>query len=129
VVEGENTMENAINWFEIPVKDFGRAVTFYQAVLGITLKTESFFGTEMAVFPSEGVAGALTANKKRQPSVSGSLVYLHVGKGSGALDTAIERARAAGGEILAPVTDIGKDGWFAIVGDSEGNAVGLHAPR
>ncbi|HKA86007.1 MAG TPA: VOC family protein [Haliangiales bacterium] len=122
-------MTNAINWFEIPVADMSRAIRFYEAALGTKLKTEELPGTKLAVFPGDGVAGALKADGKRHPTTEGSLVYFHVGHGSGALDTAIERVRAAGGQILVPVTDIGKDGWFAVVGDSEGNAVGLHAPR
>lgn len=31
-------MKNAINWFEIPVKDFNRAKRFYEAVLQIEMR-------------------------------------------------------------------------------------------
>jgi hypothetical protein len=122
-------MKNAINWFEIPVHDMPRAVRFYEAILGAKLRTEEFYGTKLAVFPADGVAGALKSDGKRKATTEGSLVYLDVGRGSGSLDTAIERVRVAGGQILVPVTDIGEQGWFAVVGDSEGNSVGLHAPR
>ncbi|WP_424119071.1 VOC family protein [Robiginitalea sp.] len=32
-------MKNAINWFDIPVKDFDRAKTFYETVLDTTMET------------------------------------------------------------------------------------------
>jgi|SRR5262245_4211363 len=122
-------MQNVVNWFEIPVRDFPRAVRFYEAALGTTLVTETFQGADMAVFPSDGVHGALVAGRQRKPTTDGSLIYLHVGTGGTALDQAIERVRFAGGDLLVPVTDIGPMGQFAVIRDTEGNAVGLHAPR
>lgn len=32
---------NTISWFEIPVADFARAKTFYEAVLATTIQTAS----------------------------------------------------------------------------------------
>ena len=61
--------------------------------------------------------------------MEGIIVYLHVAQGGSVLDQAIERVRFAGGDILVPVTEIGPMGQFAVIRDSEGNAVGLHAPR
>jgi len=122
-------MQNVLNWFEIPVRDFPRAVRFYEEALGTKLKTETFQGADMAIFPSDGVNGALVAGPQRKPNAEGIIVYLHVGQGGTALDQAIERVRYAGGDILVPVTDIGPMGQFAVIRDSEGNAVGLHAPR
>jgi predicted enzyme related to lactoylglutathione lyase len=55
---------NAINWFEIPVSDFGRAKAFYERILDaeLTLDT-SFPGMPMAMFPyaEPGVGGCLFA--------------------------------------------------------------------
>src|ERR1700751_2021770 len=44
-------MTTAINWFEIPVANMDRALSFYEKVLGRTLKREDFGGGVMAVFP------------------------------------------------------------------------------
>ena len=55
------------------------------------------------------------------------MVYLHIGSGAGCLDAALQRACDAGGQLLVPPTDLGRNGWFAVVRDSEGNAIGLHA--
>ena len=122
-------MQNVLNWFEIPVRDLSRAVRFYEEALATKLKTETFQGSDMAVFPADGVNGALVAGPQRKSTTEGSIVYLHVGQGGTALDQAIERVQFAGGGVLVPVTDIGPMGQFAVIRDSEGNAVGLHAPR
>src|SRR5262249_31315461 len=55
------TMNNAINWFEIPCRDISAGASFYERALDITLKRESFRGVPHAIFPADekGVAGAL----------------------------------------------------------------------
>jgi predicted enzyme related to lactoylglutathione lyase len=121
-------MTDAINWFEIPVKDLERATRFYEVMLGKKLKREVFGGTPMATFPTgarEDVGGSLVADPKCSPSASGSLVYLDAPD----LDDALVRAKKAGGTIELPKTDIGEPGHIAIVIDTEGNRIGLHAHR
>jgi predicted enzyme related to lactoylglutathione lyase len=121
-------MKNVINWFEIPAVDLDRAARFWEQVLGTTLKRESFPGTDMAIFPhGEGSEpGGALVRRGGKPSTTGTLVYLDA---KGDLDAAVARAEKAGGKLAVPRTDIGKDGAFAIVLDTEGNAVGLHVPR
>ena len=120
-------MKNALNWFEIPVKDLGRAAAFYDAVFACTLKQEHFDGRPIAVFPADerGVAGALVQDASWSPSAQGTLVYLDA---SGALESCLARVKAAGGEVLLPRTSVGEPGFIAIVRDPEGNRVGLHSP-
>ncbi len=121
-------MHNAINWFEIPVRDLDRAVAFYEALLGVTLKREVFGGKPMALFPFTergGVGGALLLDTRRAPSSDGSLVYLNLGE---RLDQALASTQQARGEVVLPKTHIGDPGHIAIVRDTEGNLVGLHAP-
>jgi predicted enzyme related to lactoylglutathione lyase len=118
-------MNNVINWFEIPAVDLDRAARFWEAVLVTTLKRESMPGTDMAIFPpGEGKEpGGALVRRGGKPSATGTLVYLDA---RGDLDAAIARAERAGGKVAVPRTDIGKDGAFAVVVDTEGNAVGLH---
>jgi uncharacterized protein len=118
---------NAINWFEIPVRDLDRAVTFYEAVLGVKLKREVFGGKPMALFPfaDPGVGGALIVDPRRPPSSEGALVYLNAGS---RLELALTGVAAARGEVVLPKTHIGDPGHIAIVRDTEGNLVGLHEP-
>lgn len=120
-------MKNAINWFEIPVANMDRAARFYASVLELELKLEVFGGLTMALFRAEdpGVGGALVADPRRRPSADGALVYLDA---TGKLDASLARVAAAGGEVVVPRMAIGDPGFIAIVRDSEGNLVGLHAP-
>jgi len=121
-------MSDAINWFEIPVRDLDRAARFYETMLGTKLKRESFAGTPMAMFPTGDitcVGGSLVADAKRQPSADGALVYLNTLD----LDACVGRAAKAGGTVALAKTDIGPPGFIAIVIDTEGNRVGLHTPR
>lgn len=121
-------MSHAINWFEIPARDMDRATRFWETVLARPLKREVFGGIPHAIFAGgdeKAVSGALVSDGKRQPWGQGTLVYLDAGRD---LDGCIARVERAGGKIAVPKTSIGEHGHFAIVVDTEGNAVGLHAP-
>ncbi len=121
---------SAITWFEIPVSDIERAVDFYGKVLDIQISVMDLTedqGSMLGMIPARGgTGGALVQNSRYSylPSEKGSLVYLHV---DGELDSALERAVAAGGEVLLPKTGLGDEGFTAWVRDTEGNRIGLHA--
>ena len=123
-------MAHALNWFEIPVADMDRAVRFYEALTGHSLKREAFGGPsqELAVFPGErdtDVRGALFKTPAMQPAAQGTLVYLNAGE---TLEPWLSRIEAAGGPLALPkVTLPDGMGCFAHIIDSEGNRVGLHA--
>jgi predicted enzyme related to lactoylglutathione lyase len=119
-------MQNAINWFEIPVADLDRAVAFYEKTLATTLKKEVFGGMPMAIFPANerGTGGALVAFPDRKPTAEGALVYLNA---AGALDSVLDRLKKE--HIVVGKTDIGDPGYIALIRDTEGNVVGLHQPR
>lgn len=121
-------MKNATNWFDIPAVDFERAVTFYEAILEVTLHREASPGsnTMNGIFPADrdGSTGAVCAGEGYAPSADGSIIYLNA---DGQLDDILSRVEAAGGRILRPKMDIGPFGHFAWLLDSEGNRVGLHA--
>ena len=116
-------MKNAVNWFEIPVRDIDRAAHCYETLLARKLRRETFGGLPYGVFPFEppGISGAIVQDPKRSPGAS-TLVYLNA---NGELDEILTRAPKAGASVLLPKTSIGKDGFIAIVVDSEGNHVGL----
>jgi hypothetical protein len=125
--KGENIMKSIVNWFEIPTTDLDRATRFYEAMLGSALKREIFGGTPHALIAGDkGAEGALIFDKKRKPSVEGSLVYLNAKKD---LDGCVERAVRAGGRVVLPRTDIGDPGFIAVLADTEGNHVALHQER
>ena len=121
-------MRNALNWFEIPATDMERAVRFYERIFQVKMNTSPAGGEGylMSMFPDggmEGVGGALVSGEGYVPSATGTLVYLNCNP---SLSAVLGRVEAAGGQIIVPMTDIGENGFFAFIIDSEGNRVGLH---
>ena len=111
-----------VDWFEIPVLDVDRAITFYGEVLGSPLGSmDGPDGTMHVFMGDEGPAGALTTTDST-PAKAGVLVYL----GSDDIDAALERAAAAGGRIDQAKTSIGPFGFIGRFEDTEGNLVALH---
>lgn len=122
---------SALNWFEIPVTDFDRAVTFYNTVLGTQLHVQDLTeqqGSMLGMFPPrDGVTGALIQNAEHgyTPSAEGTMVYLIV---DGDLNKALDRVEPAGGQVVLPKTQLGPDtgnGFCGWIIDTEGNRVGL----
>lgn len=120
---------DAITWFEIPVRDLARAQRFYETVLDRRLTPETMGGEQMAVFPAEGdrAKGCLHLSARPvEPSAAGTRVYLDA---SPSLDAALSRVADAGGRVVTRKTALPPGmGFWAHVGDTEGNVVGLHAP-
>lgn len=121
-------MSSVINWFDIPATNFDRAVTFYEKVLDVRLIRENMLGAQMAIFPAkpDEATGAVIARDGVAPGATGVTIYLKAGKD---VSVALARVATAGGKVVHPKTFI-KEGWgyFAIILDSEGNAIGLHSP-
>ena len=117
---------NAV-WFEIPTSNFGRAVTFYEAVFQVSLKLENI-GGELAVFPEgDGVYGALIHQQGYVPAANGAVIYLSAGVD---LKPTLDRVLAAGGSVLKAKTALPPGmGHYAHFADSEGNRIGLHSDQ
>jgi predicted enzyme related to lactoylglutathione lyase len=120
-------MNNAVNWFEIPVNDLDRACTFYEGVLAVSLRRETFQGVPNALFPYQqpGVGGALVRDQTRSAAAGGTVVYIDA---TAKLDACLDRVSGAGGTVVLPKTAIGPAGFIALVRDTEGNTIGLHSP-
>ena len=121
---------NALNWFEIPVKDIARAKKFYESVFNVKMEDmPEMMGMKMTSFPTEmgngKVSGALVQSQMHNPSTDGAVVYLNANP---AIQTVIERVEKSGGKVVMPKTQISPEvGYMAFFVDSEGNKVGLHA--
>lgn len=121
-------MSNAINWFEIPVSDFTRAVKFYETILDITIEEMPYPDGRYGMLPADmmngGVGGAIVKGDGFEPSDKGTIVYLNGGED---LSTPLNKVEQAGGKIIIPKTSIGENGFMAHFIDSEGNKVALHS--
>ncbi|MDX2236902.1 MAG: VOC family protein [Hyphomonadaceae bacterium] len=118
-------MDNPIRYVEIPVTDMARAIAFYERVFDLDLERDIVDGYEMALFPLADGPGATAALAKGDvyiPSKTGTIPYIRVGD----IETALERALAAGGSVLYPRKAIGAQGFVAEIEDSEGNRIALH---
>jgi predicted enzyme related to lactoylglutathione lyase len=121
-------MAHAINWFEIPSKDFERAKAFYEAVLDVKMMLP-FPGIKYAMFPADmkngEIGGGLTNEPGWEPAQAGGpLIYLNGGED---LSIPLARVEAAGGKILVPKTSLGGNGFMARFTDTEGNIVAFHS--
>jgi predicted enzyme related to lactoylglutathione lyase len=123
-------MKNAINWFEIPVKNFDNAKKFYETILGADMQVMEAMGMKSAFFPADmqagGIGGCIILGKGYEPSSTGSLVYLN---GGDDLGVPLSKVQAAGGKIVLPKTAIGANGFMAHFTDTEGNKIGLHSMK
>lgn len=121
-------MQNAIVWFDIPVRDLERAGKFYTEVLGVNLARVDHGPKQCYFFPFEPgvVSGALVQSEDNQPSPHGTVVYLN---GGSDLAVPLSKVEKAGGKVLMPKTSIGEHGFIAYLLDSEGNQVALHSSK
>ncbi|MCL4136842.1 UNVERIFIED_CONTAM: hypothetical protein GTU68_031153 [Idotea baltica] len=123
-------MKNAINWFEIPVKNYERAKQFYNTVLNIEITDFHMPEQNMkyGMFPydndNNGVGGGLIEAEEQNPTTNGPTLYLNGGEN---LSVGLAKVEAAGGKITIPKTDIGENGFMAHFIDTEGNKMALHS--
>jgi hypothetical protein len=121
----EDSMINALNWFEIPVTDFERAKKFYDEMMGSPLTPmELSPENPMAVFGDAEGGGCIILGEGYVPSTNGVVIYLNCNPD---LQDMLDRVEKAGGSIVLPKTSIGENGWMAYIMDSEGNKIGLHS--
>lgn len=120
---------NALNWFELPVSDIGRATKFYEEIFNIELQQMDMQETKMALFPFDAMSGklsgALVEGEWYTPSKDGVIIYFN---GNPDLSVPLSKVIKAGGTIVLDKMQITEDyGYMAMFIDSEGNRVALHS--
>lgn len=119
----------ALPWFEIPVTDFDRAVSFYETVFGYFMQSKPelqmcWFMDDQATTP----LGALIKHEKfyKPDNQNGVLIYFQ--SPSGDLDTELRKVEDAGGKVLIAKRAISDEfGYMGVMIDSEGNRIGLRS--
>ena len=123
-------LENALNWFEIPVNDFDRAKKFYESIFSYQMPENIMGAARMGFFlydmQAGKVGGAIVYRPDfYTPSENGSLIYLNCQPD---LQVVLNEVTDAGGTILTPKTPVAPGlGFWALIKDSEGNRVALHS--
>jgi uncharacterized protein len=124
---------NVVGWFEIPVLNMERAIKFYEKIFDFKLVRHQIGNLDMAWFPwiddAIGASGSLVLNDElHKPSNEGVLIYFTAQ--SGDLSVELSRVEGAGGKVHLPKTLITDDiGYMAIIEDTEGNRIALHARK
>jgi uncharacterized protein len=127
----KNNTHVTVGWFEIPVDNMERAITFYESVFGCKLSRNQMGPLDMAWFPwdenQKGAGGTLVKHEEfYKTSFDGTLVYFS----SEDVTTELSRVEAAGGKIMVPKTEISPEvGFMAVFIDCEGNRVALHSRK
>jgi len=127
---------NVLTWFEIPVIDTERAKKFYETILDIEMVTKQIpqTGEELTFFTynpdviqatSGRVTGVLVKSNNSGPSEAGVLIYINA---IPEIQVVLNKVEKAGGEIINPCTQM-HFGFIAVIIDTEGNRVGLHAEK
>lgn len=123
---------NVLTFFEIPVMDIDRSKKFYETILDIEMVNRLDGNDEAVFFPfnpnvvqatSGRVTGVLSKTERNSPSSNGTVVYINA---SPDIQIVLDKVEQTGGKILIPKTKI-PAGFIAIIIDSEGNKIGLHA--
>ncbi|THU41599.1 VOC family protein [Niastella caeni] len=129
-----NETTNVVTWFEIPVTDIDRAKTFYETILDIAMVKRADGNDESVFFPynpnvvqatSGRVTGVLSKTERNKPAIQGTMVYINA---SPDLQLVVDKVEKAGGKVIVPRMEI-PAGFIAIIIDTEGNKVGLHAEK
>lgn len=121
--------KNPIGWFEIPVTDLDRAETFYSDFFGFTMdRKPEQGGFTMSWFPQPkdgyGATGTLLLGEGYEPTDKGVLIYFTAPEGT--VEASVKKAREMGIECSDRI-DIGEHGFVAMITDSEGNKIAIHA--
>lgn len=109
-------------WFELPVTDLGKSITFYNDVFQTELIKEDMGPNPIAMFPVQegGRAGHLYPGK---PPAKGTGATVHLAVPD-TLEATMERLVTAGGEVVSDPIAI-PVGRFAYCLDLDGNSIGL----
>lgn len=108
-------------WFEIRVRDLGRAAEFYERLFGWSFEPLRSYDPDYWTISTSGggIRGALLLG---EASGAGTRIYVE----SADLNETVSRATELGGTVVQPQRSIGGGaGRFVVVADLDGNEVGL----
>ena len=119
-------MEHLLTWFEKPVADMKRAVSFYNKVFGWQLQVTDADQHQFAFidYPENRTGGSLSRGENYKPGADGAVIYPYAGKDLNESPSLVE---AAGGKVLVPKQSIEEHGYTAWFLDTEGNRIAMHS--
>jgi predicted enzyme related to lactoylglutathione lyase len=120
-------LQGQISWFEIPVEDLDRAITFYTNVLVIKIEKNKFLKQEYGVFNRDinTIKGALVKKENHQAG-SGIVLFFYVID----LSESLKNVEQFGGKVLIEKTLLKQqteEGFLAIKQNLIDNNIGYYA--
>jgi len=122
---GATKLSSPSSWFEIPVNNFKRAVSFYSTVLNQNLETDNSSGSPCACFTTNtpGVKGNIVQSTTNTPSNNGVRIYFSTNEN---IEIVLKRVKNAGGRIITNNTPSDDNSCYtATFTDTEGNTIGI----
>jgi uncharacterized protein len=107
--------------FEIPAEDPKRAAAFYQKAFDWKLDKYGEMDYWLATTGEDkepGINGAITAKDSIHPAIVNTINVA-------SFEDAVEKIKAAGGEILGPKMTVPNVGYMTYCKDTEGNIFGI----
>ena len=120
-------MSIKVKFFEIPAKDFNRAISFYENIFNVKLKVMEDENEKMGFFIGEkkDFIGAVSTTKNFEPSNQGVLLSFQIDEN---MEKILSKIKDNDGKIQIPKTKIsGNKGYFSTFLDCEGNRIGLYS--
>ena len=114
-------MANPFVHVELHTDDLAKAKKFYQSLLDWKLEDVPMGdSTYTLIGVGEGTGGGMMKNPA--PGTPAHwLVYIDVAD----VDAATEKAQSLGATVVQPKTEVPNEGWFSVIVDPTGAAVGL----
>ena len=111
-------MAHTVCHIEIAVTDLQRAQAFYSKIFDWSFRQ---FGPEMIVFGSgdQHIGGFMKAD--RVVAGESPSVWFEVES----IEAMLDKARAAGGSVVAEKSEVPSVGWSAAISDLDGNRIGM----
>lgn len=114
--------------FEIHADDPERAIRFYSATFGWSIKRWDGPVEYWLVSTCEGESrddGGIVRRRGERPAMGAATNAYVCTMAVDSLDAAMKRVNANGGIIVVPKTDVPGVGWLAYAQDTEGNIFGI----
>ncbi|MFK4836592.1 VOC family protein [Microbacterium sp. ZW T2_14] len=109
-----------ITHIDIPVTDLSKASEFYSGLFGWQIaEVPGYEGYPMWRAPNQISGGGLAP---REDGFTQPRSYVEVDS----IDETVAAAKDAGGTVLMEKNQISPTSWWAVIGDPDGNAIGLY---
>ncbi|MEN3121696.1 VOC family protein [Janibacter sp. LM] len=109
-----------ITHIDIPVTDLSAATSFYSGLFGWQIaEVPGYEGYPMWQAPNRISGGGLAP---RGEGFEHPRSYVEVDS----IDEVLAKAKATGGTVLMEKSPISETSWFAVLGDPDGNPIGIY---